>query len=212
MKRFVQESLLHANNHILPTEYRSEFGKLFECDIEPALQGSLQVTIHGEHIKRFDPRQVTHWSLCSLSNEVSFPKCYHRCILSGDELSQLRRIYTSFYPHILLDYASLNTVCLRYSTLLYSRVRYKERTLVYATDNTSLLPTSSCTETSMCTALDDMQPRPALLKYFIRHSFHYKDDVYMHLFAVVSWLKSHHAKDSYVKPFQICRKIYMMQT
>ena len=49
----------------------------------------------------------------------------------------------------------------------------------------------------------DFSPRPALIKHFIVHSYHCEDTVVVHLFAFVSWLKEHHARFSYVKPFEI---------
>ena len=41
-----------------------------------------------------------------------------------------------------------------------------------------------------------------LSKFFI-HSCEQNGRVILHLFAMVSWLKEHHAKNKYVKPFEL---------
>ena len=62
--------------------------------------------------------------------------------------------------------------------------------------------THSCIATNSET--DDLKPRPVLLKNFIIHSYQYSNAVYMHLFAVVLWLKEHHARDYvHCKPFEV---------
>lgn len=132
---------MHAKCHFLPPEYESDFGDLFQKDIEPTLEAI-------------------------------------------------------FYPNVVLDSTALNTVCKKYSTLLYNGIRYKEHTLMFVTNNAILFPHSDQSTV-------DLQPRPALLKYFLIHSYHYRDIVYTHLFAVVSWLMEHHAKYYFVKPFEL---------
>lgn len=65
-----------------------------------------------------------------------------------------------------------------------------ENTIIYATS----LP---------CTDSPDLLPRPVRLNYFIHHSFLYNDSIHQHVFASVSWLKQHPAKDSIGKPMEI---------
>ena len=117
MQRFIQECALYASCQYLPVEYESDFGALFASDIEPALQGSLQVTIHGKCVNRFDPRHVADWTLAALSDieDISFPQSYLRSSLSISELSQLKHIYASLYPNMTLEDNSLNSVCKKYS-------------------------------------------------------------------------------------------------
>jgi len=44
MQRFIQECALYTGCHYLPTEFESDFHDIFANNIEPVLQGSLQVT------------------------------------------------------------------------------------------------------------------------------------------------------------------------
>jgi hypothetical protein len=69
--------VLHSNYSSLPTNYYSDFRDIFQRDMEPVLKGSLHVTIHGSSIKRIDPRNITDWTLDSLS-DITFPKSYCR--------------------------------------------------------------------------------------------------------------------------------------
>ena len=50
----------------------------------------------------------------------------------------------------------------------------------------------------------DLKPQTLILKQFILHSYQHNNTVYMHLFAVVSWLKDHHARYYiHCKPFEL---------
>ena len=200
MKRFIQECALYSSCYYLPAEFEPDFGALFANNIEPILQGSLQVTIHGKCVKRFDPRNVNDWTLAALSDveSISFTKSYLRSSLSSSELTQLRRIYSSLYPYLILEDNSLNSVCKKYFSLHYNGLRYREKSIMYATN------CSSVTQKGLATTPEtvDLKPRPVMLRHFI---IQYLNTVYMHLFAVVSWLKEHHARDKCIncKPFEL---------
>lgn len=188
MRRFIHECSLYTSCHYLPTEYKAEFGALISKDIEPLVEGSLQATIHGKSINRCDPRKVTDWSFTT-SLEVLLPKSYHRSTLSTQELSQLHCMYVLLYPNEALELSSLNSVCKVYSSITYNGIRHKAGSIMYATVYTShsFNPT----------------PRPLLLNKFFIHSCELNGRVILHLFAMVSWLKEHHAKNKYVKPFEL---------
>lgn len=47
------------------------------------------------------------------------------------------------------------------------------------------------------------KPRPVLIRHFVLHAFHHNNDVYQHLFAAVSWLKYHHAKNHFGSPLEV---------
>ena len=136
MQRFIQECALYTSFQNLPVEFESDFGALFTADVEPALQGSLRITIHDKYVKRFDPRHVEDWTLAALSevDDISFPKSYIRFNLSNSILSQLKRIYSSLYPSLELEDDSLNSVCKRYDYLHYNGNRYKGKSIMYVTN------------------------------------------------------------------------------
>jgi len=202
IQRFTHECYLHASYNSLPIEYCSDFHEIFQGDMEPVLQGSLQATIHGNFTKRFDPRNVSDWTLAAFSDtvDISLPKSYCRSILSDDRLSQLKHIYSSFYPNVSFQNTFFNTACKKFSTLMYNGMKYKEHSLMYATSNSFF---HGDTSHGVNQSSIDLTPRPVLIKYFIVHSYHYEDTIVMHLFAVVSWLKEHHARFCHVKPFEI---------
>ena len=176
MQRFIQ----YANFNALPTKYRADFLELFQRDMERTLQGSLQVTIHGNTTVRFDPRTVDNWTLETLA-DISFPKSYCRSILSDDRLSQVKHLYSSFYPSLTLQNVSFNTTSKKFSTLMFNGMRYKAQSLMFATSNACVYGGDSSSI--------DFSPRPNLVKHFISHSYSYNDIVFTHLFAVVSWLR-----------------------
>lgn len=192
MQRFIQECSLYSAYNTLPDIYHSDFQDIFQKDLEPTLQGSLQVTIHGSSYVRFSPSNVTNWTLSSLSNKVSFPKSYHRSVLSDDRVSQLKHVYTAFYP-FFDENEFFNTTCKKYSSIVYNGVHYKEQSVIYSTINCFLFDNSST----------DLDPRPALIKHFLVHSCQINNVVKMHAFAIVSWLKEHHSRSIFVKPFEI---------
>ena len=76
MQRFIQECALYTGCHYLPTEFESDIHDIFASNIEPVLQGSLQVTIHGSFLKWSDPRHIEDWILAALCEveSISFPK------------------------------------------------------------------------------------------------------------------------------------------
>ena len=133
MQRFIQECALYTGCHYLPTEFESDFHDIFANNIEPVLQGSLQVTIHGSFLKWFDPRHIEDWTLDALCEveSISFPKSYLRSSVSQFDLSQLKLIYSSLCPYLKLEDCSLNTVCKKYS-LCYSGLQYKANSLMYS--------------------------------------------------------------------------------
>ena len=194
MQRFIQESFLYANFNALPIGYREDFLALFQRDMEPSLQGSLKVTVHGKTTVRFDPHSVENWSLETLA-DISFPKSYFRFVLSDDRLSQVKHLYSSLYPSLPLQNVSFNTTCKKFLTLTFNGMRYKENSLMFATSNACIY----CGYSSNI----DFSPRPILIKHFISHSYSYNDIIYTHRFVVVSWLRKHPAQYHYVKPFEI---------
>ena len=169
-------------------EYKAEFGAIISKDIEPLLKESLQATIHGKSINRCDPRKVTDWSFTT-SLEISLPKSYHSSTLSTQELAQLHCVYVQLHQNATFELSSLNSVCNVYSSLMYNGIRHKAGSIMYATAYTaqSFNPT----------------PRPLILQKFFIHSCELNDRVVLHLFAMVCWLKEHHAKNAYTKPFEL---------
>lgn len=192
MQRFIQECSLHSSYSSLPDIYRSDFQDIFQKDLEPALQGSLQVTIHSRSNIRFNPLNVTDWTLSSLPNEVAFPKGYCRSVLSDERLSQLKRVYSAYYP-LSQESIFLNTTCNKFSSIVYNGMRYKEQSVIYSTLNSFLFDNSS----------NDLNPRPASIKHFLVHSCQINNTVKVHAFAIVSWHKEHHSRSMFVKPFDI---------
>ena len=194
MTRFMQECSLYSNYHLLPSKFSSDFDGIFQEDMEPVLKGSLQVTIHGNTVNGVDPSYITDWSIAVGSEEdISFPKSYCRTVLSDDRLSQLKQIYAFFYPHLTIQSTFFNSSCRKFSNITYKGIRYKEQSLVYVT-NTSFMCGSNST---------NLAPRPVMINYFIIHSYQSEDAVFEHVFAVVSWLKEHPAKSTYIRPFEI---------
>ena len=132
MQRFIQECSLHSSYSSLPHIHRSDFQDLFQKDLEPALQGSLQVTIHSRSNNiRFNPLNVTDWTLSSLPNEVAFPKGYCRSVLSDERLSQLKRVYSAYYP-LSQESIFLNTTCNKFSSIVYNGMRRAISDLFYS--------------------------------------------------------------------------------
>ena len=90
--------------------------QIIEGNMEPVLQGSLQVTIHGRNFtKPFDPRNLSDWTLSGLS-DIYLPKSYTRSIVSNEMLSQLKNMYSSLNPNLSLQNTSFNTACKKFST------------------------------------------------------------------------------------------------
>lgn len=61
----------YETSHYLPTEFDSDFHDICVTDIEPVLQGSLQVTIHGSFNNLFDPCDIEDCilaALCAVDN------------------------------------------------------------------------------------------------------------------------------------------------
>ena len=199
MQRFIREFELSSSCHNLPMDYQTDFSSLFDNNIEPVLQGSLQVTIHGKFISRFDPRNVTDWTLAAYSKniDIAFPKSYFRSTLTPSELTELNQVYAYLYSTVILENDSLNSVCKKYCSVLCNRVRYKAGSLVYATNMSNTIPHPTDQYSIV------LKPQPVLIKYFIIHSYQYQGTIYMHLFAVVSWLKEHHARYFHIKPFEL---------
>lgn len=82
-------------------------------------------------------------------------------------------------------------------SVTYNGRKYNSRSdnnIFYATP----LPCDLSTATSI-----QLKPRPAILHNFVAHAFHANDTVYEHVFASVSWLKEHPAKDTVGKPMEI---------
>lgn len=162
----------------------------------------MHAIIHGSFHKQFDPRKLKHWTLAVLCKDESvlFPKCYVRCTLSTAALSELQQTYSSLYMDIVLSDDSLNGVCKRYSFITYNQVCYKAKSIVYA---------NKCSQAtfnmhSKPTGHNPTEPQLAIIHHFIVHSFYCEGDVYMHLFAVVSWLKEHPARRGYCsKSFEL---------
>jgi len=59
MKRFQREFDLFCGLPHLPDEFKADFGDLINTNFEPHLEGLLQVTVHGKHNDRLDPRNIT---------------------------------------------------------------------------------------------------------------------------------------------------------
>ena len=83
MKWFIQECEMYTGFQHLPIEFEPDVASLFISILDPSLQGSLQTTIHGNSMKRFDLRLVKDWTLEDLSEvgNISFPKSYIHSIL-----------------------------------------------------------------------------------------------------------------------------------
>ena len=59
----------------MPEQFSEEFNKVM-TDLEPRLEGSVQVTVHGKYNDRIDPSKLDDWSLNSIRSQVVFPSAY----------------------------------------------------------------------------------------------------------------------------------------
>ena len=98
-------------------------------------------------------------------------------------------MYTLLYPNETFELSSINSVCKVYSSLTYNGIHHKVGSIVYAT--------------AYASQSFNLTPQPVLINKFFIHSFEQNDSVVLHLFAMVSWLKEHHAKNNYIKPFEL---------
>ena len=157
MQRFIREFELSSSCPNLPINYKTDFSSLFDNNIEPILQGSLQV----------NPRNVTNWTLAAYTEnvDITFPKSYFRSTLTPSELTELKQVYAYLYSSVILEKDCLNSVCKKYYSVVCNGVRYKAGALVYAINmfNTIPHPTDQYSI--------NLKPQPVLIKFFIIHSY-----------------------------------------
>ena len=195
MKRFFREFHFYVPDN-RPKEFESDFIDLF---LEPNLQGSLQVTIHGKAVDRVDPRTVQDWTLPAVDHEadISFPVSHIRSTLCDRTKLQLKNVYSILYNTVNSDDIELNTTLRKYSAVTYKGRKYNSRgsnTIVYVTPLPQSLATSGTSQ---------FKPRPVQLQHFISHAFHHNGTVKQHVFAVVSWLKEHPARECVGMPMEL---------
>ena len=182
MQRFLQKCSLFTSFQFLPNEFESDFGHIFKSHFEPALQGSVKVTIHGDMITSVNPNDVQDWSISGIT-DISFPKSYSRSTLSESSLLELKCMYSLLYPSFRVTDMELNSTFHKYTSLTYHGLKF----------NTTRMPFAYAIRFPMPSCSTGMKTRPLRLHFFMLHAFHYEEDVYQHVIVSVSWLNSLHA-------------------
>jgi hypothetical protein len=150
--------------------------------------------MHGSFVDRIHPYEVEDWSVTEGAG-ITFPKSYVRCSLCSTELSNLKHIYSSLYPAIESKDIDLNTTVRKYSSVVYRGRSFRSNSIIFASD----LPQQALSGNASA----DTKLRPVILRYLVLHAFHYNGSTRQHVFAAVSWLKEHHAKENFGKPLQV---------
>ena len=154
MQRFLHQCSIHTSFYFPPNEFESEFGPIFKSNMEPALQGSVRVTIHGDWIIHADPHNIKNWCQSGIS-DLLFPKSYSRSTLSESSMLDLKRLYVLLYSSFIVNDIDINSTFHKYSSLTYHGLHFHTlRTpFVYAT----VFPTPSC--------CSDAKIRPVILHF-----------------------------------------------
>ena len=137
--------------------------RLWQFSVEPDLRGSLQVTIHGDNTDLVDPRKMQDWTMQADSAVYTFPKMYVRSTLCMPLMLELKQLYLTLYPNFVAENFDLSSTFRKYSSITAGGVKFNcnLKSLVYVTN------------------LSTLKPRPVLLEYFMLHSFHYNNRVYI---------------------------------
>ena len=187
MQRFIREFSL--SGFPLPQEYYIDFESILSIS-ESADQGCLRATLkpHNSHLLCL--RNVKDWTQSTLS--IQLPKCFIRFCFDSNLVAELKSLYTFIYPAIISSHIVVTSTAKKYHSIVYEGVRYNTKApnscYVFVQEYSPTLP---------------LVVRPVIVHYFVQHSFHFNEQPYTHILAVVSWLKKHHAKDSLGKPLQV---------
>jgi hypothetical protein len=190
MRKFTNEFRVYAI--FQPQQFEEDFHDINSILSAPVLQGSLLKTLQPKVSECMDPHQIKDWTFDSV--KMQFSKSYVRCSFSPHQLTEINSLYSRLYPDI--EIATVNNIFKKYSNVHYRGVSYKA--MVNTTDHILSIALAQYPESPVATV------RPVLLRYFMQHSFHSQcDKVYVHALVAVSWLKEHHAKQSYGKPLEL---------
>ena len=187
MQRFTREMVLYTFS--LPQQFESDFHDILSSLVTPVVQGSLRSSFHVPTTENLMQHQKD-WTFETIHQRVQLPKSYIRSNFDHEDISALTQLYAFLYPKLSVSDFTINSTFKKYSTIEYCNAKYMSKMSKYR-------------ECCIVFANSPSQVRPAIVHYFVQHSFYHSGKLYEHLIASVSWLKEHHAKQAFGKPLQL---------
>lgn len=200
MRKLMTSGILGNMQYSLPEEFKDFY--LFSCISQlESSENSGEIVQPPQFVMASSGPLLGKESIWSDLTPICFEKHYKLGRLDQEEVSALRTVYGTLYPHITVASLNLPSLYKRYKSLSVCGETYG------STAGRRLCPYARIIA-SWCDKDGVVRPgmlRPGIIRYFIVHSLEIEGSQKSHAFAVVNWLKSSEEDFGFGNPLSVWR-------